>query len=291
MALVVGSGETLSIGPGERWTANEVDLEGDIDLEGDLNLQATTTESGSGVGEAFGSALARGVYRASNTPVAPFTIDTGETATIGAGVETTASALNLRGDLNLEGDLSLVDSGGIGTALGSATANRGGLAAAAGVGVGRGSARALFDRLGVASGTGSATGVGVTARGRTVVAGGSGRGVMAAVPLFDRAATASGSGRATGSATPVFSRLAVAAGSGSATGTAEPRPYRELFATGSGTATGTGAAIVIIPAVRRDDADLVYDDTDEFELGVDTRSGPNAYDAGRPFVAYGIRWI
>ena len=49
----------------------------------------------------------------------------------------------------------------------------------------------------------------------------------------------------------------------------------------NGVGVGAGAAIEVIPAVRRDEADLVYgdedkfdlayDDTDEFELGTDSR--------------------
>ena len=82
---------------------------------------------------------------------------------------------------------------------------------------------------------------------------------------------ARGVGRGVGSATPLFSRLAVAAGSGEATGTAAARAFREAFAAGDGTGRGAGASVVIVPAVRRDDADLRYDDGDELDLGTDSR--------------------
>ena len=192
MALVVAGGETLSIGPGERWTANEVDLKGDIDLEGDIDLADSTSESASGSGRGEGSAIANRTYHASNTPTPPRRIARGETETIGEGVEERASALNLEGSLNLEGGLNLTASGGIGTAFGTA-----------------------------------------------------------GEPNRTASASAAGEGRASGSAVP--------------------RRSRSVSAAGSGRGEGSARALVIIPAIRRNDADLRYDDSDDFDLGTDSR--------------------
>jgi len=79
-----------------------------------------------------------------------------------------------------------------------------------------------------------------------------------------------GVGEGVGTATPLAIRSIVAVGDGEGVGTAIDGAFRAVIAAGDGDAVGSGTPIVAVPAVRREEATLVYDDRDEFDLGLDT---------------------
>jgi len=249
MTITVSDGETLSIPAGERTVSETINLSGSVTLDGALDLQATTTEAAAGVGDGVGTATTTRTYTASNTPVQPIGVDRGETLAIAAGDERTAASVDLRGSITLDGTLSVVDSAGTGTGYGRAS-RLGREATAAGTGTGIGTATPLAVRPPVASGTGTAAGAAAAAQRAAIVALGEGTGL--------------------GTAAAQRARTTAALGEGAGVGTAIDGAFRAVIAAGDGDAVGSGTPIVAVPAVRREEATLVYDDRDEFDLGLDT---------------------
>jgi len=310
MALSIGPGEAETIGTGETTYADSVALEGTLNLAGTLNATATadataTPSAGSdftatgdaiaaaSVGVDGGAALAA----ASNVSDELPTIRAGRFHRTRAGETEFSPEINLSGELHLEGTINLTDTVPAATALDAGVAltvngrpirreDRVGFAGGAAVTV-----PTIPSRFGTATATaGAALPVARSIQFQTVTAD-AGAAVDATAtptvfPTLDAAAGAALSSTGTafaeqGSVTfgagvdaagvPTLVRTGASAtftAGGALDADGGPVALFSVLANAGATLDVTG--VRVIPARRRDDATLVYDDRDEFDLGLDS---------------------
>jgi hypothetical protein len=185
-------------------------------------------------------------------------IGAGESETIESGTAKYGDPLNLDGELNLSGDANVTattaqSATGSGETMGTATATPTKFASATPTPV---RTVAAGDTLTIAAGD-SETVSGVNLEGEINLSG--------ALHIEDTGGQASGIGTAT--ATPESRGVAV--GDAGTAGSATATPTKFASALGEGVATGAALATIIVPVVRRERAGLIYDDTEEFDLGTD----------------------
>jgi len=187
------------------------------------------------------------------------TVSDGETLSIPAGERTVSETINLSGSVTLDGTLDLQGTAteaaaGVGDGVGTATTTRTYTASNTPVqpiGVDRG------ETLAIAAGD-ERTAASVDLRGSITLDG--------TLSVVESAGTGTGYGRAVPDATADVT----AAGDGEGLGTAIDGAFRAVIAAGDGDAVGSGTPIVAVPAVRREEATLVYDDREAFDLGLDS---------------------
>jgi len=257
MPLDIASGETKTVASGRTLYANEVNLTGEINLTGELTT-ADASVSASGSGDSLGTATATPQYQASASGVGEgiasrsdfpvWYIPSGTTETVASGDTTTASQINLSGELNLTGEVQAGSFDGEATGLREASA----------------------------SGSGDGVGTATATRIKSVSASGIGEGV-AFQTEFDRLNIASGTTRNVASGDVLDAGEVELEGELNLTGElqvedAKPIALYGEFRSASGVGEGVGSAVklISIPLIRGDSQDVDWHEDDDIDLGADS---------------------
>lgn len=194
----------------------------------------------------------------------PLTIAPTETETVESGTVSFADSVEIGGQLNIAGELRISDASvtasGVGTATGSATATREKRASAVGAGI-----ALTRRRIGTITSNETETVATGTVAGDGPLEIGGQLNIAGEVQITptgpDRIRFASATG--------------AVAGSGSGLGTAKAAVLARATGVGIGTAfgTGPGSGAVSVPAVRRDNQGLAWQEDEQIDLTLDDPTG------------------